>query len=330
MRMQAVWYEQQGTANQVLKFGEREKPVVGDGDVLVRLHSSAVNPSDIKKRSGNQAVEFSEQFIIPHSDGAGVIEGVGRGVSKNRIGERVWVYQAQFERHLGTAAQYVAVPSMTAPALPDNIGFDIGACLGIPLMTAHRAVFIHGDVARLDLLITGASGRVGYYAAQWAKAAGARVIATAGSDARCEVARQTGADAVLNYRTDNLVEAIADFTHGKGVDRIVEVEFGANVATSVAVLKNGGIISTYSSSLVAQPTMPFYLMMFKNISVNLILVYNMPVNAKQQAILDINRALMNNQLHHRIAESWSLAQTMNAHASVEQGGKDGCVIIDIP
>ena len=330
MSMQAVWYERQGAANQVLKFGDRELPVVGDGDVLVRLHSSAVNPSDIKKRSGGQAVEFPAGFIIPHSDGAGVIEAVGSGISENRLGQRVWIYRAQFERHMGTAAEYVAVPSITAPALPDNTGFDVGACLGIPLMTAHRAVFIQGDVCRLNILVTGASGRVGYYAAQLAKAAGARVIATAGSDARCQVARQTGADEVLNYRSDDLVSAIAEFTEGKGVDRIVEVEFGVNAATSAAVLKNGGIISTYSSSLAPQPTIPFYPMMFKNISINLILVYNMPETAKQQAILDINRALAKDQLRHRIAQSWSLKETVKAHESIEQGGKDGCVVIDIP
>ena len=328
--MQAVWYEQHGHANRVLKFGERDMPVVGDGDVLVRLHTSAVNPSDIKKRSGAQSVDFSAGFVIPHSDGAGVIEAVGSAVSKNRIGERVWIYQAQFERHLGTAAQYVAVPSLTAPTLADNIGFDVGACLGIPLMTAHRAVFTHGDVAGLDILVTGASGRVGYYAAQLAKSSGARVIATAGSVARCEVARQTGADEVLNYRCDDLVATIAELTEGKGVDRIVEVEFGANIETSAAVLKNGGIISTYSSSRVTQPTIPFYPLMFKNISVNLILVYNMSEGAKQQAILDLNNALGKNQLRHRIAEYWDLEQAAKAHESIEQGGKDGCVIIDIP
>lgn len=327
--MQAIWYEQQGPADQVLKLGEQPMPVVGDGDVLVRLQWSAVNPSDIKKRNGAQAVEFPAGFIIPHSDGAGVIEEVGSAVSKNRIGERVWIYQAQFGRHMGTAAEYVAVPSITAPTLPDNTELEIGACLGIPLMTAHRAVFMHGDVSGLNILVTGASGRVGYYAAQLAKLAGARVIATAGSDPRCEVARQTGADEVLNYKTDDLVSRITELTDGQGVDRIVEVEFGMNLETSVAVLKNGGIISSYSSSLATEPALPFYPLMFKNISINLVLVYSMPENAKQQAILDINRALAKEQLRHRIAQPWSLADTIKAHAAVEQGGKDGCVVIEI-
>jgi NADPH2:quinone reductase len=330
MSMQSVWYETQGAAKDVLQFGEREVPAVGDGDVLVRLFSSAVNPSDTKRRSGAQVAAFPEGFIIPHSDGAGIIEAVGSGVSENRIGERVWVYQAQFGRHMGTAAQYISVPSITAPSLPDNTGYDIGACLGIPVMTAHRAVSIHGDVAGQTLLVTGASGRVGFYAAQWARQFGAIVIATAGSESRCEVARRTAADLVLNYNNEDLVEAIDEQTKGMGVDGVIDVEFGVNVATSAAVLKNGGAISTYSSSLMPEPTIPFYPMMFKNISISMILVYNMPEAAKQQAILDINRALAKDQLQHRIAESWALKETAQAHESIEKGGTDGCVIIDIP
>ncbi len=330
MSMQAVWYEDQGPASDVLQFGEREIPVAGDGEVLVRLQSSAVNPSDVKKRSGAQPAEFPGGFIIPHSDGAGVIEVVGSGVSENRVGERVWIYQAQFGRDLGTAAQYISVPSMMAAALPDNTGFDIGACLGIPVMTAHRAVFIQGDVAGQTILVTGASGRVGFYAVQWAKLFGARVIATAGSEARCEVAGQTGADEVLNYHANDLIGSINDLTDGKGVDRIVDVEFGVNAVTSAAVLKIGGVISTYSSSLAPEPAIPFYPMMFKNISIYMILVYSMPEVAKQQAILDINRALANDQLRHRIAESWPLEKTVAAHESIEQGGRNGCVVIEMP
>lgn len=327
--MQAVWYEQQGSASDVLKVGEREKPATGAGEVLVRLRASAVNPSDVKKRGGAQPAGFQSGFVIPHSDGAGVIEAVGKGVPESRVGQRVWVYQAQYGRHRGTAAWYVAVPSGMAPVLPDNIGFDVGACIGIPMMTAHRSVFIHGPVRGLTLLVTGASGRVGYYAAQLAKSAGARVIATAGSDARCAIARQSGADEVLNYRCDDLAGAVNDLTNGAGVDHIVDVEFGVNAPVSAAVLKNGGRICTYSSSLAPQPAIPFYAMMFKNVTVNMVLVYNMPESAKQQAILDINQALAKDRLRHRIAESWPLSQTARAHQSIEQGQKNGCVIIRI-
>lgn len=255
--MKAVWYEKQGPAAEVLKHGKKKMPDVADGEVLVRLYASAVNPSDVKKRSGTQPEGFEHGFVIPHSDGAGIIESVGEGVSENRIGERVWVYQAQFGRHHGTASEYISVPSTTAVLLPDNIELGVGACLGIPVMTAHRSVFVHGDISRKTILVTGASGRVGYYAVQFAKIAGARVIATAGSDERCKVAAQAGADNILNYRSDDLIGTINDLTDGGGVDHIIDVEFGVNANTSAAVLKNGGSIATYSSSQMPEPTIPY-------------------------------------------------------------------------
>ena len=327
--MKAVWFEQSGEAKDVLIYGERPQPELGDGEVLVRLHTSAVNPSDVKKRAGAQPAGFVDGFVIPHSDGAGVIEAVGKGVAENRIGQRVWIYQAQFGRHCGTCAQYVSLPESLAAPLPDNTDFSIGACAGIPIMTAHRCVFNVGDPKGKVILVTGASGRVGYYAAQWAKQAGARVIATAGSDQRCKIAAATDADYVLNYRNDDLIEGINELTQGQGVDHIVDVEFGVNAEISAAIIKNGGTISTYSSSLAPQPPIPFYPMMFKNVSLNMVLVYNMPDAAKQSAMDDIYQALENNRLKHRIAETWSMEETFKAHESIEEGGRDGCVIINI-
>ncbi len=327
--MKAVWFEEPGIAGEILKVGERPRKDPGEGEVLVRLYASAVNPSDVKKRAGAQPPGFEEGYVIPHSDGAGVIESVGPGISVDRIGQRVWVYQAQFGRNCGTAAQYVSLPAALAAALPENTGFDVGACMGIPAMTAHRCVFGAGDPSGKTVLVTGASGRVGFYVAQWAKLAGARVIGTAGSDERCAVAAQTGADEILNYRSEDLVKRIEDITGGAGVDHIVDVEFGINAAVSAAVLKNCGTISTYSSSLAPQPVIPFYQMMFKNITLNMVLVYNMPDEAKQRAVDDIYEALENNRLKHRIAETWSLEQTAKAHESIEAGGRDGCVVVTI-
>ena len=327
--MKAVWYEQQGEARAVLQHEDRAMPEPERGEVRVRLHTSAVNPSDVKKRAGAQPAGFENGFVIPHSDGAGVIDAVGEGVPEQRCGQRVWIYQAQFARNCGTAAQYVTLPSAMAPVLPDNTGFDVGACIGIPMMTAHRCVHNAGNLSGRYVLVTGASGRVGYYAAQWAKLAGAYVIATAGSSARCRIAGQTSADKVLNYRQDNLIDEINRVTSGAGVDHIVDVEFGANAKTSAALLNNNGSISTYSSSLSPEPVIPFYPLMFKNISLNMVLVYNMPEQAKQQAIDDIYHALEQDRLKHRIAETWSLEQTANAHESIEKGGLDGCVIINI-
>ncbi len=327
--MKAIWYETPGVAREVLQFGDRVKPEPGPGEVLVRIRASAVNPSDVKKRAGAQPAGFVDGYVIPHSDGAGVIESVGEGVSGDRVGQRVWVYQAQFARHCGTCAQYVTLPSMLAASLPENTGYDIGACLGIPVMTAHRCVFSAGDLSGKNVLVTGASGRVGYYAVQWAKMAGARVIATAGSEERCRVAAKSGADEVLNYRNDHLVRDILGMTDQAGIDHIVEVEFGMNVGTSAAVIKNRGTVSTYSSSLAPEPAIPFYPLMFKNVSVNMVLVYNMPDAAKEQAVEDIHTALEQARLCHRIAGTWSLEETAKAHRAVEGGGMDGCAVIEI-
>ena len=332
MSMQAIWFERPGAADEVLICGERARPQPGPGEVLVRLRASAVNPSDVKKRAGLQPAGLENGFVIPHSDGAGVIQSVGDGVPPQRIGERVWVYQAQYQRHLGSAAQYVAVRSERAAPLPARTSFAVGACLGIPLMTAHRCVFADGhggDQADQVFLVTGASGRVGFYAAQLAKLAGARVIGTAGSAERCQIAARAGCDLVLNYRQHDVVEGVQDFTGGQGVDRIIEVEFGTNIAASAQILKPNGVIVSYASSREPTPAIPFYPLMFNNTLVRLVLVYSMPESAKQRAITDITRHLQQDALIHRLAPGYSLPQTAAAHQAVEAGGGHGCVVIEI-
>ena len=176
--MHAAWFDEFGPARDVLKLSEVDTPSPARGEVLVRMHTSGINPSDVKKRAGSFPDLLADGFVIPNSDGAGVIEAVGEGVDKGRIGERVWVFQAQYGRRFGTAAEYVAISSNCTPRLPEKAGFDVGACLGIPVMTAHRAVFADGDVEGQTLLITGGAGRVGFYAVQWASHAGANIIAT--------------------------------------------------------------------------------------------------------------------------------------------------------
>ena len=327
--MKAIWFNQCGDAADVLQYGDRNIPEPGPGEVLVRLYSSGVNPSDVKKRAGLQPAGFEDGFVIPHSDGAGVIEAVGMGVPEDKLDTRVWVYQAQYQRHWGTAAEYVVVPALRAARLPDNAGFDVGACAGIPMMTAHRCVFADGEPEGQSILVTGASGRVGFYAAQWARLAGANVIGTAGSEIRCEQARSSGIEHVLNYQQDNLAEAIADLTHGQGVDRVIDVEFGLNVELSSEILKTGGVIASYSSSKSMRPDIPFYPLMFKNITIELVLVYNMPDGAKMQAERDIFSALSQDDLTHRIAKRYPLVDTWKAHQSIEQGGLDGCVVVEI-
>lgn len=327
--MRAAWFEEFGAARDVLQVGELDKPAPAAGEVLVKLSTSGVNPSDVKKRAGSFPNLLDDGFVIPNSDGAGVIEAVGEGVSSQRVGERVWVYQAQFARRFGTAAEYVAIDASRAALLPEAASFEVGACLGIPVMTAHRCVFADGDVSGQTVLVTGGAGRVGYYAIQWASQAGATVIATASNDADRKACKAVGAHHVVNHRADDVIQQIMSATGGEPVDRIVDVEFGANLAVSVEVLRVGGTIATYSSTQVTEPKLPFFQMMYKDITVRMVIVYAMPESAKQQAIADIETALGGGSLQHRIAYTLHLADIVTANEIVEKGSVRGAVVLMI-
>lgn len=327
--MQAAWFEAFGPARDALRVGEQPRPEPQSGEVLVRLHASGVNPSDVKKRAGSAPTLLDQGFVIPNSDGAGVIEAVGAGVSSARVGERVWVYQAQHGRRFGTAAQYVAIDAARAAPLPAKAGFEVGACLGIPVMTAHRCVFADGPVAGQCVLVTGGAGRVGWYAIQWAKTAGARVIATASKPADEQDCREAGADAVVNHREPGWGERVKAANGGAPVDRVVEVEFGGNLAEVLACIRTSGTIATYASTQVTEPKLPFYRMMFADLTVRMVLVYAMPEPAKQAAIADITAALANGALRHRVPHRLPLARIADANELVERGGQGGCVVVDI-
>jgi len=327
--MHAAWFEAFGPAADVLQLGDIDTPSAGSGEVLVRLHTSAVNPSDTKKRAGSFPNLLDGGLVIPNSDGAGIIEAVGDGVDDSRVGQRVWVYQAQFARRFGTAADYVAIDSARAPTLPDNAGFEVGACLGIPAMTAHRCVFSDGEVGGQRIVVTGAAGRVGYYATQWASQAGAIVIATASNDEDSAACKTAGAEHVVNHRSDNFTADILAATGGDRVDRIIDLEFGANLTTSLDVLKTSGTIVTYGSTAVPEPTLPFFQMMYLDLNVQFVIVYAMPETAKQHAIADIAVALEHDRLHHRIAARMSLDDVAKANELIEQGNIRGAVILDI-
>lgn len=327
--MRAAWFEGFGTARDVLEVGELDTPTAAPGEVLVRMATSGVNPSDVKKRAGSFPNLLDDGLVIPNSDGAGVIEDVGDGVDDERIGERVWVYQAQYARRFGTAAEYVAIDTNRVPGLPGAASFEVGACLGIPAMTAHRTVFADGDVGGQSILVTGGAGRVGHYAIQWASQAGATVIATASNDADLAACLAAGAHHVVNHRDDNVVDAIMSATSGKLVDRIVDVEFGANLPITTEVLRIGGAIATYSSTQVSEPTLPFFKMMYKDVTVRFVIVYAMPETAKQQAIADIETALRAGSLQHRITRTMPLSDITAANEIIEQGSIRGAVILTI-
>lgn len=327
--MHAAWYEEFGTARDVLTLGKRETPRPGPGEVLVRLRASGVNPSDVKKRAGSFPDLLDDGYIIPNSDGAGVVEAVGDGVDPSRIGDRVWVYQAQYGRRFGTAAQYVAIADGLAPPLPGNAGFDVGACLGIPAMTAHRAVFADGNVDGQTIVVTGGAGRVGYYAVQWASRAGANVIATASNAVDEQACRDAGASQVVDHRSESFAADILGANNGEPVDRVIDVEFGANLPVSVDVLRVGGVIATYASMQEPEPRLPFFRMMYKDLTIRMIIVYAMPEDAKRLAIADIDKALRNDALRHRIAHTLSLDDIATANEIVEQGDIRGAVILTI-
>lgn len=327
--MKAATFCSLGAADEVLEISDVDPPSPGHGEVLVRLECSAINPSDVKKRAGAFPDLLDDGFIVPHSDGAGVIAAVGPDVPLERVGERVWVYQAQYGRRFGTAAEYVSLPSCRAVALPDTVGFDVGACMGIPAMTAHRCVFSDGPVSGKTLLVTGGAGRVGHYAIQLAKHAGAQVIATASNPIAREHCFVAGADEVCAHSGSELIEAVNQVTKGRGVDRVVDGEFGASLPTLLDVVTVGATIATYSSVQVPEPVLPFKRMLFMDLNLRLVLVYAMPEEAKQQAITDISALLNKNELKHRIAYSLPLEQIAKGHQLVEQGGFYGAVVLDV-
>lgn len=327
--MKSAWFEQFGPAAEVLRIGEQPEPKLAAGQVLVRVSTSGVNPSDVKKRAGSFPNLLDDGLVIPHSDGAGVIEAVGSGVPKRRIGTRVWLYQAQYARRLGTAAEYVAIDSNRAVPLPDNASFETGACLGIPAMTAHRCVFSDGPVDGQVILVTGGAGRVGYYAIQWAAQAGAKVIATACEPDDERMCIDAGADAVVSHRAREWSAEVLKANDNRPIDRVVEVEFGANLAEILKLIRTGGTVATYSSTQITEPKLPFFEMMYMDLTIHFVIVYAMPEEAKRQAIADISDGLRNNSLKHRVAHVLPITEIADAHELIERGGFRGCVVVSL-
>lgn len=330
--MKAAWYERKGPAREVLQVGERPMPEPAPGEVRVRIHVSAVNPSDTKQRGGargNVAMPFP--FVIPHQDGAGVIDAVGAGVDASRVGQRVWVYEATLGRHGGTCAQYTTVPSHKAVPLPDNADFDAGACMGIPAMTAHRCVFADGPVAGRTVLVQGGAGAVGFYAVQMAKIGGAaKVIATVSRDAQARQARLAGADEVINYRTEDVAARVRAITGQEaGLDRVVEVAFGANLATDLALLKPGGVIATYASDAAPEPAIPFWPMLMKDLTVRFVLVYAMSREAHDEAAAFVTEALAGNRFVHQVFRKYAMEEIAAAHEATESMSNVGKVLVDV-
>ena len=328
--MRALVYRKKGTARDVLEVVERPIAEVGKGEVRVRIHASGVNPSDVKMRGGGgnntAAMPFPE--IIPHSDGAGVIDAIADDVGGLAVGERVYIFNGGWQRAYGTAAEYIVLPARQVVPLPDHVSFEHGACLGIPAMTAAYAVSRCADIENAAVLISGGGGVVGRYAVEMAKASGARhVVATASSETSRQVARDAGASVVLDYKNSNLARDAFEIC--QGFDHAIESEFGLNADFLSDVMRPGGMIVAYGSAAMLRPEIPFYPLMFKNITLAMMLVYLLDDKNRAQVITLIDHYLVNNLIHENIARVLTLDDAAEAHELVEGGHKSGSVVITI-
>ncbi|MBV9695722.1 MAG: NADPH:quinone reductase [Gammaproteobacteria bacterium] len=327
--MRAAWFERKGPAAEVLRVGELTEPQPAAGEVLVRVHASAVNPSDVKFRAGARGMDMPFPRIVPHQDGAGEIIATGAGVSPHRQGQRVWLYMAQWQRWQGTAAQYTVLPAARAVELPQSTSYLEGACLGIPALTAYRALDCDGGVEGQNVLVQGGSGAVGFYALQFARQLGARrIIATVGGARQRDIALSAGADAVIDRRADVPAELAAHFGPA-GADRIIEVALGANLASDLECLRAGGSIVAFASDAKPEPVLPFGAALYKDLRLRCLLIYLSPEAELRRAIEGVSHALQARTLRHNIAHVFGLEEIAAAHEAQERGGSLGKLLLRI-
>jgi NADPH:quinone reductase len=326
--MKAVWYERTGAAPDVLSFGDMPTPLAGPGEVRVRLEASGVNPADVGRRAGSySALEFPR--VIPNSDGAGIVDQCGAGVTRLHVGQRVWLFNGQRNgRAFGTAAEYITLAEHLVTPLPDHLSFAAGATLGIPAMTAWCCLFGDGPIAGQTILVTGGAGAVGHYAVQLAKWGGARVIATVSSSLKAEQARLAGADLVINYRTEDVIAKTMAFTEQRGVNRVVDVDFGGNVATTLKLMAMNSTIAVYATNGNRNPVVPMRELMEKCIALRTLVLFALPPALLAAAQADITKWLLAGERLHNIAAQFALSDTAQAHLAVEKGDKLGTVIVD--
>jgi NADPH2:quinone reductase len=326
--MRAVWYDRQGPANEVLVCGELPTPEPGAYELRVRLEAAGVNPSDTYRRRGPvPAMDYPR--VVTCSDGAGVVDRVGPMVPESWLGRRVWLYNGQRNgRWMGTAAEYIALRAELVTPLPDAVSFAEGATLGIPAMTAHYCLFVAGPVQGRRVLVTGGAGAVGHYAVQLAHWAGAEVIATVSSDAKAAHARAGGAAHVVNYRQEDVAARVRALTGGVGVDHVVEVDFGGNLAATLGSVRAGGSVAIYASSGERTPRVPVGELMGRNVTLYAMSLPGTPAAARERAQSDIAHWVRSGRRMLTVAAQFPLADTHAAHAAVERGGKLGTVVVD--
>lgn len=322
--MKAAWYEKQGPARDVLVVGEMPQPLPAAGEVRIRIEASGINPGDVKKRQNAFGYGMAYPRVIPHSDGAGRVDQLGAGVSSEWMGRSVWCYGAQSYRPFGTAAEFTVVPVEQIAPLPDKVSMEQGACLGIPGITAHRAVHVGGAVSGRTVMVQGAAGAVGLCAVALARHAGARVIGTVRSASDQPAPKNAGAhDVVLS---DKDLTARVRGLAPDGIDHIVEVAFAANIEVDIELLKLGGSIASYATDN-ATPKIPFWQMVFKNVRVFFLGSDDFPKEAKQQAARDLNAALEAGWSGFEIGERMPLPEIARAHELVEHPTSPGRVVV---
>src|SRR5882724_6232406 len=329
--MKAAWYERQGSPSSVLVVSEMPAPEPGPGEVRIRVAASGINPGDVKKRQDAFGVGMPFPRVIPHSDGAGILEKAGEGVSASRVGERVWCFGAQSYRPFGTAAEYVVVPAEQAVPLPDGISFEQGACLGIPGITAHRAVHAAGSVDGRVVLVQGGAGAVGQCAIGLARQAEALVIATVRSERDGHVAQRAGAHHVIET-SGRGAAAILELVRAhasQGVDHIIEVAFDQNISVDEPLLVLGGSIATYATGD-PTPAIPFWPLLFKNVRLFFLGSDDFPSDAKLAAALALNAALKDGWPGFEIEARFPLESIAAAHEAVERRTVSGRVVVACP
>ena len=325
--MKAAWYETNGAARDVLTVGSMPDPEPGPGEVRVRLATSGVNPSDVKTRAGSRPM--SGPRVVPHSDGAGVIDRLGPGVPARRRGERVWIWKWPWNLPVGTAAELLVQPAAQAVRLPDNVGFEAGACLGIPALTAYRALATDGGVDGATVLVAGGAGAVGHYAVQMARLMGARrVIATVSSSDKAAHAEAAGADLVIDYRREDVAARVREATGGRGVDRVVEVDAATNMRLVPQIVAQDGTCVVYGSSR-PEVVSEFGPMITSGVAVRWFIVYELSPRARGEALAQIDAWLKDRKLVHAVAKSFPLAEVAAAHEAVESGRLIGNVLVEI-
>ncbi|TNE36160.1 MAG: NADPH:quinone reductase [Alphaproteobacteria bacterium] len=326
--MKAYWFEKAGEAADVLQSGEMPQAEPGPDEVTVRMICSAVNPTDVKRReTGRELGRFDR--IIPNNDGSGIIEAVGVNVDPARIGGRVWIFGAQAMRPHGTAAEYCTLPARLARPLSDNQSFADGACLGVPAVTASHGIFADGPMEGKTILITGGSGRVGRYAVQMAHLAGATVIATAGTAEKVAEIKDLGADHALNYKSDNIVHAVKEVTSGKGVDRILDVAFGANIMDAPELVRDNGVIASYSSDGMPRPEIPFTALMYKNVLIRPFAIFGLQQKAQAAAFAHVEGLLNESRLRHKVGHEFAFDEMIAANEAIAKGDAGGVCLVRI-